>query len=66
MRYAPPQHNLQHTNKINTLKEMLVYPDFGHESLPMVNDKIFEYMIGLSKEVKIISAYRLFLFKLEG
>ena len=33
-------------NKITSPKSMVIYPDFGHEGLPGVNDKIFEFLLG--------------------
>jgi cephalosporin-C deacetylase len=26
---------------------MVIYPDFGHEGLPGLNDKIYQFMMGL-------------------
>lgn len=31
-------------NKIGAPKEMVVYPDFGHEGLPGMNDRAFEFL----------------------
>ena len=36
-------------NNIKAKKEMLIYPDFGHEQLPKANDKIFKFMLDLQK-----------------
>ena len=34
-------------NKITAEKDMVVYPDFGHEETPGRNDKIYQFMLGL-------------------
>jgi cephalosporin-C deacetylase len=34
-------------NKIVSPKEMVIYPDFEHEDLPGMNDRIFQFMMGL-------------------
>jgi cephalosporin-C deacetylase len=34
-------------NKITTRKELLVYPDFGHEHLPQASDIVFNFMSDL-------------------
>jgi cephalosporin-C deacetylase len=44
---CPPSSQFAAYNKISAPKSMLIYPDFGHEGLPGVNDKIFEYLMGL-------------------
>lgn len=31
-------------NRIETTKDVLIYPDFGHEGLPEANDRIFAFM----------------------
>jgi cephalosporin-C deacetylase len=41
---CPPSSQFAAYNKICSTKNMLVYPDFGHEGLPEVNDKIFEFL----------------------
>ncbi len=45
---CPPSSQFAAYNKITSPKSMVVYPDFGHEGLPGVNDKVFEFMMGLS------------------
>ena len=35
-------------NKITAQKDMLIYPDFGHENLQKANDKIFAFLSGLN------------------
>jgi cephalosporin-C deacetylase len=44
---CPPSSQFAAYNKIGAPKSQLVYPDFGHEGLPGVNDKIFQFMLGL-------------------
>ncbi len=44
---CPPSTQFAAYNKITAPKSLLVYPDFGHEGLPDLNDKIFQYMLGL-------------------
>jgi cephalosporin-C deacetylase len=44
---CPPSTQFAAYNKIVSPKRLTIYPDFGHEALPYVNDKIFEFMMGL-------------------
>ncbi|RPJ51533.1 MAG: acetylxylan esterase, partial [Chloroflexi bacterium] len=44
---CPPSTQFAAYNKITSPKSMVIYPDFGHEGLPRVNDKIFQFMMGL-------------------
>ena len=44
---CPPSSQFAAYNKITSPKSMIVYPDFGHEGLPGLNDKIFSFMMGL-------------------
>lgn len=44
---CPPSSQFAAYNKITAPKSQLVYPDFGHEGLPGVNDKIYQFMMGL-------------------
>jgi cephalosporin-C deacetylase len=44
---CPPSSQFAAYNKITSQKAMLMYPDFGHEGLPGLNDKIYEFMMGL-------------------
>jgi cephalosporin-C deacetylase len=44
---CPPSSQFAAYNKIQAPKSMVVYPDFGHEGLPGLNDKIFQFMLGL-------------------
>jgi len=41
---CPPSTQFAAYNQIKSNKKMIIYPDFGHESLPDANDKIFEFM----------------------
>ncbi|MEP6755382.1 MAG: acetylxylan esterase [Chthonomonadales bacterium] len=41
---CPPSTQFAAYNKIQSKKNLLVYPDFGHESLPGCHDRIFEFM----------------------
>lgn len=41
---CPPSTQFAAYNKINSKKNVLIYPDFGHESLPQASDKILEFM----------------------
>jgi len=44
---CPPSTQFAAYNRITTEKRLEVYPDFGHESLPGLNDKILQFMQGL-------------------
>jgi len=44
---CPPSSQFAAYNKIAAEKEMLIYPDFGHEGLPGADDAIWEFMAGL-------------------
>jgi len=44
---CPPSSQFAAYNKITSHKTLNIYPDFGHEGLPCVNDKIYEFMMGL-------------------
>jgi cephalosporin-C deacetylase len=41
---CPPSTQFAAYNKISSTKAMAIYPDFGHETLPGVSDRIFEFM----------------------
>ncbi|NIV33399.1 MAG: alpha/beta fold hydrolase [Anaerolineae bacterium] len=41
---CPPSTQFAAYNKITSPKSMLTYPDYGHEQLPDLNDRIFEFM----------------------
>lgn len=42
---CPPSTQFAAYNAITSEKEFVLYPDFGHENLPDVNDIIFRYML---------------------
>jgi len=44
---CPPSTQFAAYNKIQSPKQMVIYPDFGHEGLPGSSDRIFEFMAGL-------------------
>jgi len=44
---CPPSTQFAAYNKITAPKRMTVYPDFGHEGLPGVDDRIFQFLLGL-------------------
>lgn len=41
---CPPSTQFAAYNKIRSHKELLIYPDFGHEGLPGSSDRIYEFM----------------------
>ncbi len=41
---CPPSTQFAAYNKIVSKKELLIYPDFGHEALPGCHDRIFAFM----------------------
>ncbi len=44
---CPPSTQFAAYNKITSPKSMEIYPDFGHEGLPGVDDRIFQFFMGL-------------------
>jgi cephalosporin-C deacetylase len=44
---CPPSTQFAAYNKITSKKEAVIYRDFGHENLPLFNDRIFRFMMGL-------------------
>jgi cephalosporin-C deacetylase len=44
---CPPSTQFAAYNKITAPKSLAVFPDFGHEHLPGLNDRIFQFMLGL-------------------
>ena len=44
---CPPSTQMAAFNKITSRKELLVYPDFGHEHLPQASDIVFNFMADL-------------------
>ena len=46
---CPPSSQFAAYNKIQADKSLLLYPDFGHETLPGHDDKVFQFMAGLGR-----------------
>jgi len=44
---CPPSTQFAAYNKIQSKKEVVIYPDFGHEGLPGFGDKVFEFVRGV-------------------
>ncbi|MGQ9524935.1 MAG: acetylxylan esterase [Armatimonadota bacterium] len=44
---CPPSTQFAAYNKIRSKKNIVIYPDYGHEGLPGSSDRIFEFMAGL-------------------
>jgi cephalosporin-C deacetylase len=44
---CPPSTQFAAFNRMSCPKSMLLYPDFGHEGLPLINDHVFAFMAGL-------------------
>ena len=44
---CPPSTQFAAYNKITAKKDMVIYPDFGHEALPGQSDRSFKFMQGL-------------------
>jgi cephalosporin-C deacetylase len=44
---CPPSTQFAAYNKMTCKKDVIIYPDFGHESLPGAEDTTFEFMMGL-------------------
>jgi len=45
---CPPSTQFAAYNAIPAEKEMVIYHDFGHEQLPQVNDRIFQFMLQMA------------------
>ncbi len=45
---CPPSSQFAAYNKITSHKEMLIFPDFGHEGIPTSSDIIFDFLCGLN------------------
>lgn len=43
---CPPSTQFAAYNKITSPKDLVVYPDFGHEGLPGMNDRMFNFIVG--------------------
>lgn len=44
---CPPSSQFAAYNRIRSKKDLLIYPDFGHEGLPGCSDRIFDFMADL-------------------
>lgn len=44
---CPPSSQFAAYNKITAKKDMVLYPDYGHEGLPGESDRTFNFMLGL-------------------
>ncbi|MFZ4387087.1 MAG: acetylxylan esterase, partial [Chthoniobacterales bacterium] len=44
---CPPSTQFAVCNAISSPKESVIYPDFGHESLPGFADRAFNFLLGL-------------------
>ena len=44
---CPPSTQYAAYNKITSKKEAIIFPDFGHESLPIFNDRAFKFLMDL-------------------
>src|SRR5206468_1430779 len=44
---CPPSSQFAAYNKITSKKDLVIYPDYAHEGLPWMADKIFDFMAGL-------------------
>lgn len=44
---CPPSTQFAAYNKIKAPKEVVIYPDFGHESLPDFDDMTYQFMLGM-------------------
>jgi cephalosporin-C deacetylase len=44
---CPPSSQFAAYNKIRSKKDLIIYPDFGHEEMPGLPDSIMEFMGGL-------------------
>jgi cephalosporin-C deacetylase len=44
---CPPSTQYAAFNKITSLKETAIFPDYGHEGLPGFSDQVHRFMSGL-------------------
>lgn len=44
---CPPSTQFAAYNKISAPKDTVIYPDFGHENLPGMSDRVFEFIAGM-------------------
>ena len=48
-RICPPSTQFAAYNKIASKKEAMIFPDFGHEGLPIFSDRAFRFLMGLKE-----------------
>lgn len=46
---CPPSTQFAAYNKLNCDKQMIIYPDFGHENLPDSGDKTMQFLLGMKE-----------------
>lgn len=46
---CPPSTQFAVFNKVESEKELIVYPDYGHENLPGCEDRMFQFMIEMKR-----------------
>ena len=44
---CPPSSQFAAYNKVTSPKRMAIFPDFGHEDLPGLNDQIFQFLLDM-------------------
>ncbi len=44
---CPPSTQFAAYNKIKSPKDVVIYPDFGHEHLPGFDDMTYQFMLGM-------------------
>lgn len=44
---CPPSTQFAAYNKIKSQKDIVIFPDYGHESIPSFGDMVYEFMVGL-------------------
>lgn len=42
---CPPSTQFAAYNRVTSNKDLIIYPDYGHEHLPRINDRVFNFMI---------------------
>ena len=47
---CPPSTQFAAYNKITAPKRLVIYPDFGHEGLPGIGDKVFDFLVEMQPE----------------
>ena len=45
---CPPSTQFAAYNKIVAPKEMVIYPDYGHEGLPGWSDRVFQFLLEMA------------------